>query len=30
MYLSTVEQTRLNDCYFDTKDWRACRKEASR
>ena len=25
----TVENTRLNDCYFDTKDWRACTKEVS-
>ena len=24
------EQTNMNDCYFDKKDWRACSKEASR
>lgn len=22
-----VEQTRMNDCYFDKKDWRVCSKE---
>lgn len=21
------EQTRMNDCYFEKKDWRACSKE---
>lgn len=21
------EQTRMNDCYFDKKDWRACKQE---
>lgn len=21
------EQTKMNDCYFDKKDWRACKKE---
>ena len=24
-----AEQTKMNDCYFDKKDWRTCRKEAS-
>ncbi|KAI9669703.1 MAG: hypothetical protein M1831_007399 [Alyxoria varia] len=23
----SVENTKLNDCFFDTKDWRKCRKE---
>lgn len=23
------EQTKLNDCYFDKKDWRACKNEVS-
>jgi len=23
------EQLRMNDCYYDTKDWRVCRKEVS-
>lgn len=21
------EQLRMNDCYYDTKDWRVCKKE---
>ena len=24
-----AEQTKMNDCYFDKKDWRACSKEVS-
>ena len=24
-----AEQATLNDCYFDKKDWRACKKEVS-
>lgn len=27
---STEENSRLTDCYFDKKDWRACRKEVRR
>lgn len=23
----SAEQTQMNDCYFDKKDWRICRKE---
>lgn len=23
------EQLKMNDCYYDNKDWRACRKEVS-
>jgi hypothetical protein len=23
------EQLKMNDCYYDKKDWRACRKEVS-
>jgi hypothetical protein len=23
------EQLQMNDCYYDKKDWRACRKEVS-
>ena len=23
------EQLRMNDCYYDKKDWRACKKEVS-
>lgn len=23
----SAEQTKMNDCYFDKKDWRTCRKE---
>ena len=26
----TEEQLKLNDCYYDKKDWRACKKEVSR
>lgn len=25
----TDEQLKMNDCYYDKKDWRACRKEVS-
>ena len=24
---TTDEQLKMNDCYFDRKDWRACRQE---
>ena len=24
-----AEQTKMNDCYFDKKDWRTCGKEVS-
>lgn len=24
---SSDEQTRMNDCYFEKKDWRACKAE---
>lgn len=24
------EQLRMNDCYYDNKDWRVCKKEVSR
>ena len=24
------EQLKMNDCYYDKKDWRACKKEVSR
>ncbi len=24
------EQTKLNDCFFEKKDWRACKEEVSR
>ena len=24
-----VENTRLNDCFYDKKDWRACKAEVS-
>ncbi|KAF6233833.1 hypothetical protein HO173_008045 [Letharia columbiana] len=23
----SAEQAKMNDCYFDKKDWRTCRKE---
>jgi hypothetical protein len=23
----TAEQTKMNDCYFEKKDWRICNKE---
>lgn len=26
----TEEQLKLNDCYYDKKDWRICKKEVSR
>lgn len=26
---SADEQLKMNDCYYDKKDWRACRKEVS-
>lgn len=25
----TEEQLRMNDCYYEKKDWRACKKEVS-
>lgn len=25
--VSTVEQTKMNDCYFEKKDWRICKQE---
>ncbi|KAB8069626.1 hypothetical protein BDV29DRAFT_161247 [Aspergillus leporis] len=25
----SVEQDKMNDCYFAKKDWRACKKEVS-
>ena len=25
--LNQAEQTKINDCYFDKKDWRTCGKE---
>ena len=25
--LNQAEQTKMNDCYFDQKDWRTCGKE---
>ena len=25
--VSTVEQAKMNDCYFEKKDWRICRQE---
>jgi len=24
-----VEQTKMNDCYFEKRDWRICRQEVS-
>ena len=24
---NTVENTKMNDCYFEKKDWRLCREE---
>jgi len=24
---TSVENTKMNDCYFDKKDWRACKNE---
>lgn len=24
---STVENTKMNDCYFEKRDWRQCKKE---
>ena len=24
------EQLKMNDCYYDNKDWRVCKKEVSR
>lgn len=24
-----AEQLKMNDCYFDKKDWRSCKKEVS-
>lgn len=26
----TEENTRLNDCFFEKKDWRACKSEVGR
>lgn len=26
-YLHLAEQTKMNDCYFETKDWRKCKRE---
>lgn len=26
----TEEQLKMNDCYYDKKDWRSCQKEVSR
>jgi hypothetical protein len=26
---TTEEQLRMNDCYYEKKDWRVCRKEVS-
>lgn len=26
---STEEQLKMNDCYYDNKDWRICKKEVS-
>ena len=25
--MGTAEQTKMNDCYFEKKDWRVCQKE---
>lgn len=25
----TAENTKMNDCYFEKKDWRLCKKEVS-
>lgn len=25
-----AEQAKMNDCYYEKKDWRSCRKEVSR
>lgn len=27
--LVVEENTRMNDCYFDKRDWRACKDEVS-
>lgn len=27
--LMAAEQTKMNDCYFETRDWRSCAKEVS-
>jgi hypothetical protein len=27
--ISEEEQLKMNDCYYDKKDWRSCRKEVS-
>ena len=26
-YITTAEQTKMNDCYFEKRDWRICSKE---
>ena len=28
-WFDEAEQTKMNDCYFDKKDWRTCKKEVS-
>lgn len=28
--LALEEQTNMNDCYFEKKDWRVCSQEVSR
>jgi hypothetical protein len=28
-YEDTVENTKMNDCYYEKKDWRLCKNEVS-